>query len=144
MELDRGDVEARKIEAEGFVTKFIKGWSTPELGTACGQMVGARSSSAAVVLVTGATGSLCAHLVQQFVEHSDVATVVCFDRASSMPIDKRQADAFSSRGIELSPSSRAKLRVLKADTFKPQLGVPRHKISGCRKTGLISSTMPDL
>ncbi|MCJ1402385.1 hypothetical protein MMC11_005605 [Xylographa trunciseda] len=135
MELDRGDVEARKTEAEGFVTKFTKEWSTPELDAARGQMAGARPSSAAVVLVTGATGSLGAHLVQQFVERPDVATVVCINRASSMPVDKRQADAFSSRGIELSPSSRAKLRVLEADTSKPQLGLPPQEYKWLSENG---------
>ncbi|MCJ1472276.1 hypothetical protein MMC13_000923 [Lambiella insularis] len=124
IELDRGNVEARKMEAEGFVTKFTKGWSTPELDAARSQMAGARNSSTAVVWVTGATGSLGTHLVQQFVEHPDVAAVVCINRASSMPVDKRQADAFSSRGVELSPSSRSKLRFLEADTSKPQLGLP--------------------
>ena len=135
MELDRGDVEARKTEAEGFVAKFTKGWSTTALDAARGQMAGARHSSAAVVLVTGATGSLGAHLVQQFVEHPDVATVVCINRASSMPVDKRQADAFSTRGIELSSRSRAKLRVLEADTSKPQLGLPLQEYKWLSENG---------
>ncbi|KAI0124996.1 hypothetical protein BJ170DRAFT_673048 [Xylariales sp. AK1849] len=124
VELDRGDVEVRKAEIEGFVTKFTKGWSIPELDAARGHVVVAGPSSAAVVLVTGATGSLGAHVVQQFVEHPDVTTVVCINRPNSMPVDRRQADAFSSRGIELSHISRAKLRVLEADTSKPQLGLP--------------------
>lgn len=135
MKLDRGDVEARKTEAEGFVTKFTKGWATPELDAARGWIAGPSPSSAAVVLVTGATGSLGAHLVQQFAEHPDVATVVCINRASSMPVDKRQADAFSTRGIELSPSSRAKLRVLEADTSKPQLGLPRQEYNWLSENG---------
>ena len=105
-------------------------------------MAGARPSSAAVVLVTGATGSLGADLVQQFVEHPDVATVVCINRASSMPVNKRQADAFSSRGIELSPSSRAKLRALEADTIKPQLGLPPQEYKWLSENGTHIVHMP--
>nr|APX43978.1 polyketide synthase [Pestalotiopsis microspora] len=131
MKLDRGDVKARELEAETFVSKFTRGWSTPELNALSDQEApvapSGGGSSNAVVLVTGATGSLGAHLVQQLVQHPHVGTVVCLNRPSSKAADKRQADAFSSRGIQLLPSSRAKLRVLDSDTSKPNLGLPQQE-----------------
>ncbi|KAI1171386.1 hypothetical protein F4777DRAFT_593828 [Nemania sp. FL0916] len=82
------------------------------------------SSNPAVILVTGATGSLGAHLVQNLAEDKHVSTVICVNRHSSKPADQRQAEALSLRGIDLSPSARAKLRVLETDTSKSQLGLP--------------------
>ncbi|KAI1087105.1 hypothetical protein F5B19DRAFT_476760 [Rostrohypoxylon terebratum] len=123
-ELSRGDSGSSEAEAEELVATYTKGWATPELNVANGQTISASASGASVVLVTGATGSLGAHLVQQFAEQPNVKTVVCVNRPSSMPVEKRQNDAFSSRGIELSPSSRAKLRILETDTARPQLGLP--------------------
>lgn len=122
--LDSGDVKVREAEAEALVARYTTGWATAELDSAGAQIVDPTTRGIpAVVLVTGATGSLGAHLVQSLVECPDVATVVCINRPSSKPVDKRQAEAFSSRGIELSPSSRAKLRAFEADTSKPQLGL---------------------
>ncbi|XXG95999.1 hypothetical protein Hte_002276 [Hypoxylon texense] len=123
-QLDRGDVKARELEAEGFVATYTRGWDTPELDAARGRRTSTVSSSTAVVVVTGATGSLGAHLVQQFAEHPGVATVVCVNRPSSMPVDQRQDDAFNNRGIRLSPDARRKLRVLETDMSKPNLGLP--------------------
>ncbi|KAI0915097.1 hypothetical protein F4823DRAFT_570864 [Ustulina deusta] len=41
-----------------------------------------------------------------------------------MPVDQRQDDAHTSRGIRLSPGARKKLRVLETDMSKPHLGLP--------------------
>jgi thioester reductase-like protein len=73
--------------------------------------------------VTGATGSLGSHLVAAFAEHHDVQTVVCVNRRSTTPIETRQAEAFSKRGITLSPTASSKLRILETNTAQPQLGV---------------------
>ncbi|KAF7554237.1 hypothetical protein G7Z17_g3055 [Cylindrodendrum hubeiense] len=132
------EVVGRTAEAERLVTKYSDGWATPKL-----QALGVRSEEnkdgekrkkpnrmdlGAVVLVTGATGSLGSHLVQKLAENPTVAQVVCLNRRSNsgLPVEKRQQDAFLSRGIALSPGARAKLRVLETDTSQAQLGLPPH------------------
>ncbi|KAG6361743.1 hypothetical protein INS49_009971 [Diaporthe citri] len=134
--LDSGDVKAREAEAEALVALYTSGWATPELDAARSQLVdSATRDSPAVVVVTGATGSLGAHIVQSLVEHEGVGTVVCVNRPSSKPVDERQADAFSYRGIELYPSARAKLRVLEADTSRPQLGLASQEYNWLLENG---------
>lgn len=112
--------------AERYVAKYTAGWATTMLSSTVGEediKKDQPDSSDAVVIVTGATGSLGSHLVAALVEHAHVKNVVCINRRSSSSADTRQAYAFSSRGIELSASMRSKLRVLEADTSKPQLGL---------------------
>lgn len=127
--IDRGDVVAREAEATRLVATHTAGWTTPALEAAANQIVtttspSSSSPSGAVVVVTGATGSLGSHLVQVLAEQSHVSTVVCLNRHSSAPADRRQADALSSRGIQLSPSANAKLRIFQTDTSKTRLGLP--------------------
>lgn len=122
--IDRGDLAAREAEAERLVVTYTAGWATPALDAAAEQAMSTTSASTgAVVVVTGATGSLGSHLVQTLAEKPNVATVVCLNRHTSVPADKRQADALSSRGIELSLAARAKLRIYETDTSKRQLGL---------------------
>ncbi|KAL7953269.1 hypothetical protein V8C34DRAFT_321334 [Trichoderma compactum] len=121
--VDRGDVTAREADAERLVASYTAGWATSALDSAVIDASTASSPSAAVI-VTGATGSLGAHLAQSLAERQDVAMVICVNRQSSVPADQRQAEAFSSRGIALSPSAQEKLRVYESDTSKPQLGLP--------------------
>ncbi|KAI0009527.1 hypothetical protein F4779DRAFT_368622 [Xylariaceae sp. FL0662B] len=137
IQLDRGDVNARELEAEDFVAGYTRGWDTAELDAARDKKTSKTtiSSSAAVIIVTGATGSLGAHLVQQFAEQSGVATVVCVNRHSSTPADQRQHEAFNSRGIRLSPGAHRKLRVLETDTSKPQLGLPLSEYTWLAQNG---------
>ncbi|TVY81378.1 Iterative polyketide synthase CazM [Lachnellula suecica] len=124
--IDKGDVPARTAEAERLVSKYSSGWASPRLQVLNAQRektkTTANSSRAAnlgaVVLVTGATGSLGSHIVQQLAENPAVFQVVCVNRrrSSGISVEKRQQDAFSSRGIILTPGARAKLRILETDT----------------------------
>jgi acyl transferase domain-containing protein/thioester reductase-like protein/SAM-dependent methyltransferase/acyl carrier protein len=135
-ELDKGDVAARTAEAERLVAKYSDGWATPKLQALSaqrekqGETKRRKADLGAVVLVTGATGSLGSHLVQKLAENPVVAQVVCLNRRSSSGLspEKRQQEAFLSRGIALSsPGARAKLRVLETDTSQAQLGLPPHE-----------------
>jgi len=136
---DSGHVLAREAEAELLVAKYTQGWATPPLKTANDLTLSTNNSKSrnvpAVVVVTGATGSLGSHLVQQFAERPGVATVVCINRprssssSTNVSVEKRQADAFTSRGIELSAAASSKLRVLETDTSKPRLGLPEAEYS---------------
>jgi thioester reductase-like protein/malonyl CoA-acyl carrier protein transacylase/SAM-dependent methyltransferase len=133
---DIGDLKAREAEAEDFVKRYSQGWATPELDDAArDQYVYAAPARAATVLVTGATGSLGSHLVEQLANHPDLTTIVCINRPSSMPVEKRQEDAFSSRGIELPPGACKKLRILEADTSLPHLGLASHEYKWLQEHG---------
>ncbi|KAI0377220.1 hypothetical protein F5Y04DRAFT_292160 [Hypomontagnella monticulosa] len=121
--VERGDVAAREADAERLVAAYTAGWDTPTLSTAAKQAT-ISDTTEAVVIVTGATGSLGSHLVQILADQSNVTTVVCINRRGNIPADERQANALSSRGIKLSPAAHAKLRVYETDASKPQLGLP--------------------
>ncbi|KAE8141612.1 hypothetical protein BDV38DRAFT_278966 [Aspergillus pseudotamarii] len=126
----RVDDGARTTEVERLVQQYASGWATPQLLRFKAKMQdnGRAPNRGAVVLVTGATGSLGSHIVQKLAENPSVAQVVCVNRDSiSVPALKRQQDAFQERNIKLKPAARAKLRVLATDTAKAQLGLPVHE-----------------
>lgn len=126
--LQQNTLMTRQLEAESLVRQHIQGWVTPKLQDATISAVeSARGQpiikTGAVVIVTGATGSLGAHLVQSLAENPAVETVVCVNRLSNASVEKRQGDAFLTRGITLSQTASSKLRILATDTSKPQLGL---------------------
>ncbi|KAI1134063.1 hypothetical protein F5Y05DRAFT_417605 [Hypoxylon sp. FL0543] len=129
-----GNVVAREEEAESFVAKHTAGWATPALSSNP-QRRTPKLRNDAVVIVTGATGSLGSHLVAGFAEHPKVKAVVCINRRSSKAVETRQAEALSSRGIELSTAALNKLRVLETDTSKPHLGLPADEYSWLVQNG---------
>ncbi|KAL9110680.1 MAG: hypothetical protein Q9227_004857 [Pyrenula ochraceoflavens] len=75
------------------------------------------------VLVTGATGSLGAHLTAKFALRSDVTRVVCLNRRSRQNPMERQQQSLANKGISLPEEAASKLRVLEADLYKPHLGL---------------------
>ncbi|KID96266.1 Beta-ketoacyl synthase, partial [Metarhizium majus ARSEF 297] len=122
--INRGDVAAREAEAMRLVAAYTTGWESAALEAAANGTIGNHPRAGAVVVVTGASGSLGSHIVQALAERPHVANVVCINRTlRDVPAGKRQAEALSSRGIELSPAAREKLRVYGTDASKPQLGL---------------------
>lgn len=114
------DVTARETEAERYVAEYTAGW-TPAKPSYTSEAIA--DSQDAVVIVTGATGSLGAQVVAVLASHSSVKMVVCINRHRPTPVEARQDDAFSSRGITLTPKARSKLRILATDSSQPQLGL---------------------
>ncbi|GAE00035.1 hypothetical protein ATEG_07661 [Paecilomyces variotii No. 5] len=120
----------RTAEAERLVREYANGWATPKLLRFKAKKQGNNRAAnrGAVVLVTGATGSLGSHIVQKLAENPTVAHVVCVNRESiSVPVTRRQQEAFQQRGIKMPPGARTKLRILGTDTAKQQLGLPPHE-----------------
>ncbi|KAM5454315.1 Type I Iterative PKS [Microsporum audouinii] len=117
----RTDIRSREAEAEGYVREYTAGWMSAK-PTHTSEFV-TNSNDAATVIVTGATGSLGAHIVATLSLNSSVKTVVCINRRRPMPAETRQENAFSSRGITLTPEARSKLRILETDSSLPKLGL---------------------
>nr|ALQ32833.1 putative polyketide synthase [Fusarium dlaminii] len=112
----------REVEIEGYIAKYSAGFKVPN------EVQGARpntltQSKKAVVLLTGATGSLGSHLASSLASNDHVETVVCINRRSRAHVEERQDEAFSSRGITLTPGQRSKLRVLEVDASSSYLGL---------------------
>ncbi|KAL1881213.1 Type I Iterative PKS [Diaporthe australafricana] len=115
-------IDPRMAEAESYVSKYSADFTVPaRLPLSSPHQI--HQSHGAVVLVTGATGSLGSHLVAHLAESPDVETVVCINRTSGKPVLERQGEAFRSRGIELSAAASTKLRVFDTDTTKSLLGL---------------------
>nr|ALQ32971.1 putative polyketide synthase [Fusarium sp. NRRL 25184] len=111
----------RQAEVEGFVTKYAADFVVPDQVKRINRSVD--TDKKAVVILTGATGSLGSHLASSLASHDGVKTVVCINRRSRLPAQERQYEAFSSRGIVLSSTQRSKLRILEADTSSLHLGL---------------------
>ncbi|KFA51940.1 hypothetical protein S40293_07064 [Stachybotrys chartarum IBT 40293] len=114
-------VDARQAAIDLYIAKYSRDFS----------MASSLSSSFAkvpptthCVLVSGATGSLGAHLAEHFAKLPSVGKVVCFNRPSrgTDPMT-RQLQSFEEKGISLTTDAIAKLKVIAADTSKPFLGL---------------------
>lgn len=124
-ETDHEALQARKTAVDTYVREYTAEiFTSPprEITTSSPPDAGpiARPS---VVLITGATGSLGSHLAQCFAENPKVKTVICLNRRHSTSAEARQAQALETRGIRLEGLASRKLRVLQADTWRPQLGL---------------------
>ncbi|ROV86977.1 hypothetical protein VMCG_10929 [Cytospora schulzeri] len=132
--LSAKDIAARGEKAETFVSNYtapfpkhapttfedVEGKSPAALSTHLDTQV---PLAGAVVLVTGATGSLGSHIVADLARDPNVNTVVCVNRRGSVATQTRQLQAFQSRGIDISPDVLSKLRFVEADASKPQLSL---------------------
>ncbi|PVH94018.1 putative polyketide synthase [Periconia macrospinosa] len=95
------DVAAREAEANAFLSKHVKGFASPSPAASTSSKPSLQDGKDAVVLVTGATGSLGSHAVAAFAEHEAVKGVVCINRKSNTSVQERQGKAFTSRDIQL-------------------------------------------
>lgn len=105
------------------------------------------SPSSAVVLLTGATGSLGSHLVQHFAGLAEVSLIVCLNRrCPSMEAAPRQMHAFTTRGIRDfdGPRGSSKLHVFETDTSRPLLGLSRsdYEYIASRITHVVHNAWP--
>jgi thioester reductase-like protein len=113
----------REAIAEEYVARYSAGFVPPTPASAQHDALSKSDDDGAVVIITGATGSLGAHLVASFARNPTVRTVVCLNRRSNTPGTIRQRDALSSRMITLSESETAKLRMMDGATSESSLGL---------------------
>jgi thioester reductase-like protein/SAM-dependent methyltransferase/acyl carrier protein len=114
--------DTQKAQLDAYVRTYTQDFDVTS-GTAGTTVSG--DDDGVCVAVTGATGSLGAHLVAHLASLPTVKTVYCLNRRST-PAEPtaRQIEAFASRGIQISPEAiAAKLRVLVVESAKPMLGL---------------------
>ena len=114
------DVAARQEVIDAYVEKYNRTFSISSPSHAFDH---SNTSDGLCVLVTGATGSLGAHLAAHFSSLSNVHTVVCLNRRSHKEPTLRQLEAFESKGIRLKSESLSKIKALETDTVKFRLGL---------------------
>lgn len=113
------DCASRQAVNEAYVRQYTQGWSIPTVSAS----PTSPGPADQCVLVTGATGSLGSHLTSHFAQLSNVSTVICMNRSSKTDPTLRQQEALKSRGVPITSSGLAKLKVFETDTSKPQLGL---------------------
>ncbi|KAK8053452.1 polyketide synthase [Apiospora saccharicola] len=119
------DLVSRKIAVDDYVRRCSQGFSAPQQRPIMDEVPDdSRQSTSVCVAVTGATGSLGAHIVAHLAGLGHVSRVICLNRRSTTAsAEFRQDQAFRTRGLCLEASSRAKVRVLDADTRAEALGL---------------------
>ncbi|KAF2729916.1 hypothetical protein EJ04DRAFT_587517 [Polyplosphaeria fusca] len=113
--------KARRAITDEYIQESVKDFSIPLPSSDSNSTI--RKNS---VLITGASGSLGAHMVAHFANLPDVDSVVCLNRrvGGSVP-EQRQHDSLRSKGISLDQNALSKLRVFEADISKSWLGLTR-------------------
>ncbi|WRT64799.1 uncharacterized protein IL334_001733 [Kwoniella shivajii] len=98
-----------------------------------------------VIVLTGATGSLGAHILDQLVRQSNVSKVICLSRAKSHEDSlKRVQDSLSQRLRKLSPEAQAKIISFASDVNKPDLGLSpeQYELLRVQSTAVIHNAWP--
>ncbi|KAI1394380.1 citrinin polyketide synthase [Hypoxylon trugodes] len=113
------DQTERRAMIEAYIDKYIKDFRAPSNS---GGPTTTSTPAGKRVLVTGATGSLGAHIAASLARRPDVEMVVCINRISTIEAKTRQKKSLEMRGIMLDEESLAKLNVVETDTSKPNLG----------------------
>jgi thioester reductase-like protein len=99
----------------------------------------------AVVVLTGATGSLGAHILDQLTRRNDVSRVICLSRASSHSESfKRVHHSLLLRQRSLNSAALAKITSLSVDVNLADLGLSPEELSDiqCNATHVIHNAWP--
>ncbi|KAJ5641292.1 hypothetical protein N7490_005292 [Penicillium lividum] len=126
----------RAAAVDDYVERFTSGFA---MQPSASSQVNAKGGRAQCVLVTGATGSLGAHLVMELLGRSDIETVICLNRLSrgNNP-EQRQQKSMEEKGLRLDSSDQfSKLRIIETDTSKPQLGLTAERYKDL--TGMVTA-----
>ncbi|KAI4192427.1 MAG: hypothetical protein LQ346_004318 [Caloplaca aetnensis] len=118
-ESETAALASRKQAVENYVKTYTAAFSAPVSSPSAAPP----NPDAKVVLVTGASGSLGGHLVDQIAQMADVKTVVCLNREKKAEPYQRQQKAMRDKGIRSFDTIRPKLLVLQTDSSKPNFGL---------------------
>ena len=116
---EKAELAARYKSIDDYVQKYTAGFSAPGFSPLCTAL----NDNAKVVLVTGASGGLGGHLVNQIAEMPDVKTIVCLNREKNTEPYLRQQKAMRDKGIRSFDKIRHKLLVLQSNSTATKLGL---------------------
>nr|ASU91368.1 non-reducing polyketide synthase [Nephromopsis pallescens] len=123
---DNSTLALRKKAVDDYIQKYTVGLSAPVFSSSSTVL----NDNTKVVLVTGASGGLGCHLVDQIAQTPDVKTVICLNREKSMGPYVRQQKAMREKGIRSFDKIRPKLLVLQTDSSKLMLGLSSSEYEG--------------
>ncbi|CAO1601138.1 fusarubin cluster-polyketide synthase [Xanthoria calcicola] len=109
----------RMKAVEEYVEKYTAGFSAPTSTSS----KHSTSDDEKVILVTGATGGLGAHLAFHLAQLPEVKTVICMNRDNKTEGHARQYKSMRDKGIRFPDTLKHKLQVLQTDTAKPRFGL---------------------
>ncbi|KAI4261875.1 MAG: hypothetical protein L6R42_002935 [Xanthoria sp. 1 TBL-2021] len=112
---------SRMKAVQQYVEKYTAGFSVP-VSTSSQRST---SDNEKVILVTGASGGLGAHLAFHLAQLSDVKTVICMNRENKAEGYARQYKSMRDKGIHFPDSLKHKLQVFQTDTAKPRFGLTK-------------------
>ncbi|KAF2846669.1 acetyl-CoA synthetase-like protein [Plenodomus tracheiphilus IPT5] len=99
------------------------------------QPTNCKKADGEVILLTGVTGGLGAHLLAQLVTKSSVSTVWNLVRASSdTAAHERVMDSLKKRSISIPVEQQHKIVALAADLSQPDFGLSKEKVSRLRSS----------
>ncbi|EKG11419.1 Beta-ketoacyl synthase [Macrophomina phaseolina MS6] len=110
--------DARRAATDQYVRKYTADFSLPASSN------DAVDPASPTVLITGATGSLGAHMAAHYAGLPTVRSVICLNRRSGSDPKQRQLRSMEAKGIKLDERALSKLLVYETDTAKPCLGLP--------------------
>lgn len=125
---------------ERYTSQLIK-----EDSSAAAADVTSNGYSRQVIVLTGATGSLGAHILDQLVRRPDVSKVICLSRAKSHQDSLlRVQESLSQRLRMLSPEGESKIVSYAADVNRPDLGLSAEEYESLRResTAVIHNAWP--
>lgn len=113
-------------QAHATMLAMVERWSVQILpiDSPSTEMRHANGHTREVVVLTGATGSLGAHILHQLVNRPDVSRVICLSRASDHQESlKRVRKSLAERELSLSTEAQTKIISFAADVNRPDLGL---------------------
>lgn len=112
------DLPATKAAMEAFVQKYTGSW--PSRSPALKQKGGKQENA---YLITGTTGGLGAHLLEQSLRLSSVSKVYALNRGGKKSLHERQEETFRQRGLDASLLQSPRLALLEGKLDAEKLGL---------------------
>ncbi len=144
-----GDTSAGKAHAT--MLDMVKKWSAKLLpvdnaGSSHGHThTNGHTHTGEVVVLTGATGSLGAHILNQLVINPSVSKVICLSRATTHEESLiRVLKSLFERAVTLSPEAQAKIISFAFDVNRPDLGLEpeQYEMLRLQSTAVIHNAWP--